>query len=139
MRIFFKVQSEFSVQSTIKKISDRQSLQCSQKSVRLLQVGLVRFLRLKVGRFTPSLRNHAFIQECIPVGCVPSAAAALCWGVGGICLSTCWDTHPRPWTWTPSGPRPGHPAWPDPQPPPGSGPRHPSPSQTPQPPPWAWT
>ena len=29
-------------------------------------------------------------QECIPVGCVPPAAAAVCWGVsaqeGGVCL-----------------------------------------------------
>ena len=34
--------------------------------------------------------QHAFIlkQECIPVGCVPSATAAVCWGVpapGGAC------------------------------------------------------
>ena len=30
-------------------------------------------------------------QECIPVGCVPPAAVAICWGV---CLSACWDTPP---------------------------------------------
>ena len=46
-------------------------------------------------------------QECIPVGCVPSAAVAVCWGGG--CLphfSACWDTHPP-------GPGPG----PQPHPP----------------------
>ena len=45
-------------------------------------------------------------QECIPVGCVPSAALAVC--RAGVCLSACWDTPPT-WTWTPpvsaSGPR----------------------------------
>ena len=25
-------------------------------------------------------------QECIPVGCVPSAAVAVCWVGGGVCL-----------------------------------------------------
>ena len=50
-------------------------------------------------------------QECIPVGCVPPAAAAV-WG--GVCLSVCWDT-----------------------PPPGVGLETP-PGQTPQPPPWVW-
>ena len=72
-------------------------------------------------------------QECIPVGCVPPAVVAVCWGgVGGVCLSACWDIPPpgvgletpqpypstSPWVW----------AW---RPPPG---------QTPQPPPlvWAW-
>ena len=37
--------------------------------------------------------DHIFQQECIPVGCVPSAAVAVCWGgglprgvrPGGIC------------------------------------------------------
>ena len=24
-------------------------------------------------------------QECIPVGCLPSAAVAVCWGVGDVC------------------------------------------------------
>ena len=24
-------------------------------------------------------------QQCIPVGCVPSAAVAVCWGEGGVC------------------------------------------------------
>ena len=42
-------------------------------------------------------------QECIPVGCIPPAAAAVCWG-GGVCLSACWDTPPglgldTPWVW----------------------------------------
>ena len=32
-------------------------------------------------------------QECIPVGCVPPAALAVCWG-GDVCRSACWDTPP---------------------------------------------
>ena len=32
----------------------------------------------------------SFKQECIPVGCVPSAAVAV--GGGGVCPSACWDT-----------------------------------------------
>ena len=50
-------------------------------------------------------------QECIPVGCVPSAAVAVGGGAGclpggvcpgdvsawgGVCPSACWDTHPPP-------------------------------------------
>ena len=31
-------------------------------------------------------------QECIPVGCIPSAAVAI--SPGGVCLSACWDTNP---------------------------------------------
>ena len=31
-------------------------------------------------------------QECIPVGCVPSAAVAVSPG-GGVCLSECWEKH----------------------------------------------
>ena len=53
MRIFFKVQSEFSVQSMTKN----------------------NFL----------IDNHyktIYEQECIPVGCVTSAAVAVCWGRG---------------------------------------------------------
>ena len=38
-------------------------------------------------------------QECIPVGCVPPAAVAVCWGI--VCISACWDTPPRAWAWTP--------------------------------------
>ena len=43
-------------------------------------------------------------QECIPVGCVPSAAVAAC--LGGVYLNACWDTHTPhlgldpPWVWT---------------------------------------
>ena len=48
-------------------------------------------------------RNCTIKQECIPVGCVPSAAVAVCWGGGGVCLSACWDTH------THTRPGPGHP------------------------------
>ena len=43
-------------------------------------------------------------QECIPVGCVPSAAVAV---LGGVCLSACWDT-PQVWAWRhPPGCGPG--------------------------------
>ena len=84
-------------------------------------------------------------QECIPVGCVPPTAVAVCWG--DICLSACWDTPPWAWVWTPPWawawtPRAwtppkcghGHPpcvgldTWPPSQPPqlpPWSGPKHP--------------
>ena len=59
-------------------------------------------------------------QECIPVGCVPPAAVAVCWG--GVCLSACWDNSlgvgletalgvgletPQVWAWR-------HPPKPDP-------------------------
>ena len=51
-------------------------------------------------------------QECIPVGCVPSAAVVVCWGVR---LSACWIHPPPTWAWTP-------PPWADtPSPPPGPG------------------
>ena len=56
-------------------------------------------------------------EECIPVGCVPSAAVAVCWGV---CLSACVLCGPGPpqaWAWRPP--------WPDPQPSPGYGPGDP--------------
>ena len=47
-------------------------------------------------------------QECIPVGCVPPAAVAVCWGVSasvhagihttpGVCL----ETPPQVWAWRP--------------------------------------
>ena len=39
-------------------------------------------------------------QECIPVWCVPPAAVAI-HGVGGLCLSACWDNgcgHGPPWS-----------------------------------------
>ena len=36
-----------------------------------------------------------FKQECIPVGCVPSAAVA---AGGGVYLSACWDTPLPLWT-----------------------------------------
>ena len=64
-------------------------------------------------------------QECIPVGCVPSAAVAICWG----CLPQCMleytppdlglDTIPLPWADTSPGPGPRHTT--------GPGPRHPPP------------
>ena len=39
------------------------------------------------------------LQACIPVGCVPSAAVAVCWGgwPSGVYPSMHWDRHP-PWT-----------------------------------------
>ena len=64
--------------------------------------------------------NFTKKQECIPVGCLPTAAVAVCWG--GVCLSACWDT-PQVWAWRPPSPMcgPGDP-----------------PGQTPQLPPWVW-
>ena len=65
-------------------------------------------------------------KKCIPVGCVPPTAVAVCWG----CLPQCWYT-PRVWAWRPPGvgletPRCGTEETP--------------PGQTPQLPPWvcAW-
>ena len=46
-------------------------------------------------------------RECIPVGCVPPAAVAICWG--GVCLSAIWDTDPQVWAWRPPGCGPGDP------------------------------
>ena len=80
----------------------------------------------------PEFAEFSDKQGCIPVGCVPPAAVAVCWGGGGVCLSACWNTSPGPgyartgpgpgplkvWAWTP-------PPRPDRQPPPGLGPRHP--------------
>ena len=79
-------------------------------------------------------------QECIPVGCVSPAAAAVClWG-GGECQSQCMlgytplglglDTPPKACG-------PGHTPRCGLEHPPGCGPGHP-PGQTPQPPPWVW-
>ena len=65
-------------------------------------------------------------QECIPVGCVPPAAVAVCWGV---CLPQCmlgyiyppawaWTLSPQVWVWRPPGCGPGDPPGLTPQPPP---------------------
>ena len=80
-----------------------------------------------------NFHKSIFKLECIPVGCVPPAAVAVCWE-GGVCLIACWDTRPTPlgvglenpqvWAWRPPGQTP--------QPPPGFGPGDPPP--TPQPP-----
>ena len=42
----------------------------------------------------PAFARIQIKQECIPVGCVPPAAVAVCLGGGGgVCLSACWDTN----------------------------------------------
>ena len=54
--------------------------------------------------------THIPIQECIPVGCVPSAAVAVCWrGVSasvhaGIHTLPLGPGHPRAWAWIPPTP-----------------------------------
>ena len=35
----------------------------------------------------PNVQNYKRIQECLPVGCVPSAAVAVCWGVSASVLA----------------------------------------------------
>ena len=82
-----------------------------------------------------SLQNK---QECIPIGCVPSAAVAICWGMSASVhagihpLGLGLDT-PQAWAWTPPlgrhPPEPGdrHPLGRHPL---GPGPRH-APGQTP--------
>ena len=79
---------------------------------------------------------HELKQECIPVGCILSAAVAICWWGGRVvCLSECWDlpplgSGPGPpglglytplvWAWTPRC-GPGTPL-----------------VRSPQPTPWVW-
>ena len=65
-------------------------------------------------------------QECIPVGCVPPTAVAMCWG-GSVCFSACWDT--------PLG-QDTHLLGVGLETPPGVGLE--TPWQTPQLPPWVW-
>ena len=57
------------------------------------------------------LRTCKIKQECIPVGCVPPTAVAV--GVGGLCLSTYWETDPPPSVGleTPPGQTPHLPPW----------------------------
>ena len=43
--------------------------------------------------------KHMVQQECIPIGCVPSAAVAVCWG--GVSASMYAGIHPPAWAWTP--------------------------------------
>ena len=80
--------------------------------------------------------DFTILQECIPVGCIPPAAVAVCWGVY---LSAYWET---PWlcAWnpppsdgleTPLRCGPGDPQGKTPQLPPGVGLETP-PGQTPQ-------
>ena len=79
----------------------------------------------------PSKNLHK--QECIPVGCVPSAAVAICL----VGLPQCMVGYtPQVWAWTPPnppGPGPGHPRW---QTPPGLG--LDTPRQISQATLWAW-
>ena len=60
---------------------------------------ITKSMTINMGHFT----NLTVKQECIPVGCIPSAAVAICWE-GGCLLrgmsaqrgpSACWDTPPR--------------------------------------------
>ena len=85
-------------------------------------------------------------QECIPVGFVPQAAEAVCWG-GGCSASVHAGIHPmgvgletplgvgletpQVWAWRPPSQTPQPPAWVWAWSPPKS--------QTPQLPPWVWT
>ena len=100
-------------------------------------------------------------KECIPVGCVPPAAVAVCWGGSasvhaGIHPPRCGlgdppgcgpGDPPRVWAWRHPQPVPSTcpsvwgletpPHSQTPQPPPGCGPGDP-PSQNTQPPSWVW-
>ena len=78
-----------------------------------------------------SYGQNLFKQECIPVGCVPPRAVAVC--LGGVYLSVSWGTHhpqarplnfpPWVWAWRPPRPALEIPPWPDPSTfPPGCGP-----------------
>ena len=79
------------------------------------------------------MKNKFQLQECIPVGCVPSAAKVVSrWGVSA---SVHAGIHILSWAWAwtppmgrPPGPGPGHPLGRQP-PPQRPGPRHPSPCE----------
>ena len=43
------------------------------------------FSQTTIVKSQPKFSDFLEKQECIPVGCVPSAAAAVCWD-GGVCL-----------------------------------------------------
>ena len=96
-------------------ISERLS-SCSSSTRRYLD-GNIRDIKKErnliiIWKLVPQQINHyrqtqfwfnqwsSILQECIPVGCVPSAAVAVCWG-GGVCHSACWDTPPEPGSWHP--------------------------------------
>ena len=105
--VFFKIKSPFLVQKVNVKI------QCLKQCC---------FCFLSMWTM---LKPFHWKKECIPVGCVPPAAVAICFcGEGGVCLSACWDTPPGVGLESPT---------------PGCGPGDPL-SETPQPPPqvWAW-
>ena len=73
-----------------------------------------------------SLQERISKQECITVGCVPSAAVTVLGeggffsgrclpggrGVGGVCLEGCTPPPPNPEAYTPPGSRGGHPPFP---------------------------
>ena len=61
-------------------------------------------------------------QECIPVGCVPPATVAICWGVSASVHAKCGPGDPQAWAWRPPWVWAGDP----------------TPGQTPQLPPWVW-
>ena len=42
------------------------------------------------------------IQECIPVGCIPPAAVAICWRVSASVYAGIQPFPPPAWTWTPT-------------------------------------
>ena len=83
--------------------------------------------------------KHMVQQECIPVGYVPSAAVAVCWGGSASVHAGIqgYTSPPRPepgplWACRPPPPS----QTPNLPPPYGSG--DPPPGQTPQPPLWVW-
>ena len=73
----------------------------------LWMVWIKRYVRIDITLsvyFLKFLCNSFFKQECIPVGCVPSATVAVCWGRGGeiipvgCILPTCplyWGVSPN--------------------------------------------
>ena len=97
---------------------------------------IVNMNMFQISKIYVKVHNHsAFLQEeeshtkqeCIPVGCVPSAAVAVCWGGGGLPQCMLGYTPllglDTPWAWTPPRPGPGHPSLgrPPSYPPPGLG------------------
>ena len=75
---------------------DNQLLSCVEPPlITAVRVGCHEVIQLLLA-FGAKVRHRMGIyiheQECIPVGCVPSAAVS-------VCLSACWNT--SPWAWTP--------------------------------------
>ena len=110
--------------STLPSSAARYRIFASLYGIQIKQLLIKYKNRQKFANNNNKKKLNYYKQECIPVGCVPPAAVAICcWG---WCLPQCMlgYTPPRcwpgtPWVWARTPPSQ------TPQPPPGCGPRHP--------------